>query len=194
MSSHSSSIHIMPICILSPVHASVCYYTSLSKISRFLYYISAPFYYIIFMQMHEFVSLCSILLALLHISCIQTAHVLLFRLAHTHKNHHHTSMSSLTISYTLAPTLPSAKHTFLWHIFIFTYSFFHSVSLNPFFHDCLPTSYILSQMYFFHTFLCIFIPWLTIPFTLTSLNNKRFTNSISPNLVHICLNLPQHLD
>ena len=100
----------------------------------------------------------------------------------------------LTISLTLAPTLPSVKISFLGHLFISTYSFSLSVSFNPFFHDCLPTYCILSQMYFFHTFLSIFIPRLTIPFTLTSLNNIRLTNAISPNLVHICLHLAHHLD
>ena len=61
----------------------------------------------------------------------------------------------LTISITQAPTLPSAKLSFLWHLFISTYSFSLSVALNPLFHDCLPTSCILSQMYFFHSFLSI---------------------------------------
>ena len=42
----------------------------------------------------SFLSLLSILLALLHIGCIQTAHFLLFRLAHTHNNLHLTSMQS----------------------------------------------------------------------------------------------------
>ena len=54
----------------------------------------------------------------------------------------------LTISLTLAPTLPSAKLSFLWHLFIFTYSFSLSVSLNPLFHASLPTPCIISQMYF----------------------------------------------
>ena len=42
----------------------------------------------------SFLSLLSILLALLYNSYIQTAQVLLFPLAHTHNNHHHTSMPS----------------------------------------------------------------------------------------------------
>ena len=93
----------------------------------------------------------------------------------------------LTISLTPAPTFPSAKLSFLGHSFICTYSFSLSVSLNPFFHTCLPTSLILLQMCFFQNSQFTFIPNFTIPFKLTSLNQIRFTNSKSPNLLHICL-------
>ena len=99
MSSHAAFIHLMPICILSPVHVPVCYSTSLSKmpwcISLFQPFLTCT---LLLHHIHarhpSFVSLISILLAILHIGCIQTAHVLLFRLAHTHKYHHHTSMPS----------------------------------------------------------------------------------------------------
>ena len=100
----------------------------------------------------------------------------------------------LTISLTPAPTFPSAKLSFIGHSFICTYSFSLSVSLNPFFHTCLPTSLILLQICFFQNSKFTFIPNFTIPFKLTSLNQIRFTNSKSPNLLHICLHRDHHLD
>ena len=39
-----------------------------------------------------------------------------------------------------------------------------------------------------------FIPNFTIPFKLTSLNQIRFTDSKSPDLLHICLHHDHHLD
>ena len=100
----------------------------------------------------------------------------------------------LTISRTLAPTLPSAKLSFIGLSFIRTYSFSRSVSLIPYFHALLPLSCILSQIYFFHHSRSTFIPRFTIPFTLTSLRQIRFTNSNIPDLLYICLHLDHHLD
>ena len=77
---------------------------------------------------------------------------------------------------------------------ICTYTLSLSVSSNPLFHTCLPTSLILLQMCFFQYFPFTFIPNFTIPFKLTSLNQIRFTNSKSPNLLHICLHRDQHID
>ena len=68
----------------------------------------------------------------------------------------------LTISQTLAPTLPSAKLSFLGLSFIRTYSFSLSVSLKPSFHALLPLSCILSQIYFFHPSRSTFIHRFTI--------------------------------
>ena len=62
----------------------------------------------------------------------------------------HLGHPSLTISITLAPTLPSANFHLLDFSFIRTYSFSLSVSLKPSFHALLPRSCILSQIYFFH--------------------------------------------
>ena len=98
----------------------------------------------------------------------------------------------LTISLTLPP--PFHLLLFLGHSFICTYSFSLSVSLKPFFHTCLPTSLILLQMCFFQNSPFTFTPNLTILFKLTSLNQIRFTNSKSPNLLHICLHRDHHLD
>ena len=95
----------------------------------------------------------------------------------------------ITTSLTLAPTLPSTKL-----YFIRTYSFSLYVSLKPSFHALLPHSCILSQIYFFHPSPSTLIPRFTIPFTLTSLKQIRFTNSINPNLLHMCLHLDHHLD
>ena len=100
----------------------------------------------------------------------------------------------LTISLTPAPTFPSAKFSFLGHSFICTYSFTLSVSINPFSHTCLPNSLIRLQMCFFQNSPFTFIPNFAIPFKLTSLNQIRFTNSKSPNLLHICLHRDHHLD
>ena len=67
----------------------------------------------------------------LHLSCSSQyrwpAHVLLLLTVHTHDNHISIILPGhpllhLTISLTLAPTLPSAKLSFLGHIFIYTYS------------------------------------------------------------------------
>ena len=91
----------------------------------------------------------------------------------------------LTISLTPAPTFPSAKLSFLGHSFIFTYSFSLSVSLNPFFHTCLPTSLILLQMCFFQNSQFTFIPNFTIPFKLTSLNSCLELN-LSLSVTTIC--------
>ena len=89
----------------------------------------------------------------------------------------------LTISLTLAPTLPSANLSFIGHIFHFHILFLPFCIIEPIL-PLLPAN-LLSlqklQMYLFHTFLTILIPRLTIPFTLTSINNIRLTNSISPN-------------
>ena len=91
-------------------------------------------------------------------------------------------------------TLPSAKFSFLGLSFIRTYSFSLSVSLKPSFHALLPLSCILSQIYFFHPSRSTFIPRFTIPLTLTSLRQIRFTNSNNPNLLHIYLHLDHHLE
>ena len=69
-----------------------------------------------------------------------------------------------------------------------------SVFLNPSFHASLPTPRILSHMHFFHSFSSTFILRFPIPFTLASLSQIRFTNSINPNLLHICLHRAHHLD
>ena len=96
----------------------------------------------------------------------------------------------LTINRTHAPTLPSAKLSFLGLSFIRTYSFSLSVS----FHALLQLFCILSQIYFFHPSCSTLIPRFTIPFTLTSLRQIRCTYSNSPDLLHICLHLDHHLD
>ena len=49
-------------------------------------------------------------------------------------------------------------------------------------------------MHFFYTTSLTFILRFTIPFTLASLSQRRFTNSINPNLLHICLHRAHHLD
>ena len=100
----------------------------------------------------------------------------------------------LTISLTPAPIFPSAKLSFLGHSLNCTYPFSLSVSLNPFFHTYLPTSLMLLQMCFFQNSPFTFVPNFTIPFKLTSLNQIGFTNSKSPNLLHICLHRDHHLD
>ena len=58
----------------------------------------------------------------------------------------------------------------------------------------MPTSLILLQMCFFQNSPFTFIPNFTIPFKLTYLNQIKFTNSKSPNLLHVCLHRDHHLD
>ena len=116
-------------------------------------------------------------------------------LVHTGIYHHHTSMSSY---HSLSPSvslLPPSFHLQNFH-FLDIFSFVHtlSVSLNQFFHTCFPTSLILLQMCFFQNSPFTFIPNFAIPFKHTSLNQIRFTNSKSPNLLHICLHRDHHLD
>ena len=100
----------------------------------------------------------------------------------------------LTIILSPAPTSTSTKHSFLGHSFVYTYSVSLSVSLKPFFHTCLPTSHILLQMCFLQNSPFTLIPNFTIPYKLNSLNQIRFTNSKSPNLLHMCLHHDHHLD
>ena len=57
-----------------------------------------------------------------------------------------------------------------------------------------PPPRILSHMHFFHTSSSTFVIMFTIPFTLASFSQVRFTNSINPNLLHICLHCAHHLD
>ena len=83
---------------------------------------------------------------------------------------------------------------FLGLSFIRTYSFSLSLSLKPSFHALLPHSCILTQIYFFHPSPSTFILRFTISITLTFLKQIRFTNSNSPNLLHMCLHLDHRLD
>ena len=189
MSPDSSSIHIIPIRILSSVQASVCLSTSLSRFLSLFHHF--PTGTLLLHHIHEChpspsCSLFSISVALKQhmffcFDLTTPTTVIIMPPCHPFAPSYRSTCSSHHQSYS-STKLPSAKLSFLGHIFIFTYPFSFFVLLNPFFHASLPTFCILSQLYFFHTFLSTFISRLTIPFT--SINNIRLTNFISPNLAH----------
>ena len=153
-----------------------------------------PFYYFIFIYIpSDIIQPHVIFLFLLHIKCIQIIHASRFPQVHSHTYNHCTSMSSFhsllhanilpsTISLTLAPTLPSEK-TLIY--FIRTYSSSLAVLLKPSVNAFIPYYCIVSHIYFFHPSPSTFIPRFTIPFTLTSLKQIRFTDTNSPNLLHV---------
>ena len=133
------------------------------KYHGFFFYFSTfqivPFYYIIFMHAIHHLYRSSPSYCFLSISVAFKQHIGIH--------------PPLSISLTLAPTLPSAKLSSLGHIFIYTYAFSLSDHLTHYYMiACQPPA-------FSHTFLSIFIHRITIPFTLTSLNNIRLTNSIT---------------
>ena len=58
---------------------------------------------------------------------------------------------------------------------------------------CQPPLFSCRCICFFQNSPFTFIPSFTIPFKLNSLNQIRFTSSISPNLLHMCLHRDHHL-
>ena len=94
------------------------------------------------------------------------------------------------ISLTPDPTFPSEKLSFhFFHFYILFQPFCISKAI---FHTYLPTSLLVLQLCFVQN--SPFIPNFTIPYELTSLNQRMFTISRSPHLIHMCLDRDHHLD
>ena len=167
--SNRHSFHIS--CLGLPIHITLGY-----LIAFFTSY-TVPFYYFIFLhtifQISYSPSPSSFFFSILSASHWQTS-------SPYHNSHPcpHISICKTLISWTF------------FHLYIL---FLPIYIMKTIFHACLPTSLIPLQTCFFQNFTFTFIPNFTIQFRLTSLNQIRFTNSISPNILHVCLHRDCHL-